>query len=93
MKRTKLFIAGLAAIILLLVVVQVVASNRISTAGIELGKLQAQLKDIKRQNILLREKILSLSSLPEMASRAGELGFVEGKKQIYIDTQLPLARN
>lgn len=93
MKRTKLFIAGLVATVLLLVVIQVVASNRISTAGIELGKLQAELKDIKRQNTLMREKILSLSSLTEMASRAGELGFVEGKQQIYIHTELPLARN
>jgi hypothetical protein len=93
MKRTKLLLGILVGIILSLVVTQVVASNRISTAGIELSLLQTDLKEIKRENSLLKEKILTLSSLTLLASRAGELGFVEGKQAIYINAPLPLARN
>lgn len=93
MKRTKALLGLCLFIILGLVVVQVAASNNISTAGIELSKLQTELKEVKRQNSLLKEKMLSLSSLNRIASKAGEMGFVEGKKTIYISSPLPLARN
>ena len=93
MKRTKILLGILITIVLILVVTQVAASNRISTAGIELSTLQSDLKDIKRENSLLREKILTLSSLTLIASRAGEMGFVEGKQAIFISSPLPLARN
>lgn len=93
MKRTKVLLSCLIATVLVLVVIQVVASNRISTAGIELSALQTELKEVKRENSLLREKILTVSSLNLIASRAGELGFIEGKQRVYITDPLPLARN
>lgn len=93
MKRTKLLITGILGLIFFLAFLQVAASNRISTAGIELSRLQAAVKDTKRQNALLREKLLTVSSLTRIASKAGELGFVEAKTNVYINTPLPLARN
>ncbi len=93
MKRTKLLLGSLLCIVLSLVLTQVIASNRISTAGIELQKMQTELKNVKRENSLIREKIVTLSSLTQVASRAGELGFVEGKQRVYISEPLPLARN
>lgn len=92
MKRTKLLLGGLIGIILLMGVTQAVASNRISTAGIELGNLQTELKTVKRENTLIREKILTISSLTRLASRAGEMGFVEGKQAIYISSPQQVAR-
>jgi len=92
MKRTKLLIAGILGLIFFLAFLQVAASNRISTAGIELSKLQTEVKEAKRQNALLREKLLTISSLTRIASKAGELGFVEAKENIYILSPLPLAR-
>jgi cell division protein FtsL len=93
MKRTRLLIGSIFGLVIFLSVVQVTASNRISTTGIELAKLQNELRDVKRQNTLLREKILSQSSLTEIASKAGELGFVEAKNTVFISHPLPIARN
>ena len=92
MKRTRLVLGFLIGIVILLSVVQVVASNHISTAGIELSKLQTEIRETKRQNLLLQEKLLSLSALTKIASRAGEMGFIEAKSTIYIQTP-PLARH
>lgn len=92
-KRTKALLAGIVGLIFFLAVLQVASSNRISTAGIELSRLQVSVKDVKRQNALLREKLLTLSSLNRIASKAGELGFVEAKSNLYITSPLPLARN
>ncbi len=84
MNRTKILLGGFILVIILLGITQAVASNRISTAGIELGKIQSELKEVKRENTLIREKILTLSSLTLLASRAGEMGFVEGKQALYV---------
>jgi cell division protein FtsL len=92
MKRTKLLLGFFISVILVLCLIQVIASNRISTAGIELAKLETAVKDIKRQNLLLREKILARSSLTRIASQAGEMGFVEAKSTLFIKAP-SLARN
>jgi cell division protein FtsL len=92
MKRTKILLGFFISVIIVLSVVQVAASNRISTTGIELSRLQKEVAGAKRKNLLLEEKILALSSLTRIASRAGEMGFVEAKSTLFIKDQ-PLAKN
>ncbi len=92
MKKSKICIGLVVITILVLSVVQVVVANRISTNGIELAKVQNEIKKIKTDNVVLKEKILQRSSFTEIASKAGELGFVKSNKNVYLSTPLPLAK-
>ena len=92
MKRPVLFIIANITIIVVLSVIQVVVANSISTTGIELGELNHKISSIKKENEILREQVLTGSSLTTIASKAGELGFESKKAQLVISDQLPLAR-
>lgn len=91
MKRPLLFIFFLFSIIMLLSVVQVVVSNRLSTTGLELAKMQEEIRLYKNENALLSERLLAASSLTQIASKAAELGFVEAKSPIVISAHVPIA--
>lgn len=92
MKKPAFFIIFNIAIIVGLSIVQVVVANGISTAGIELSKVQSQISELRKQNELLHEQVLTASSLTTIASRASEMGFEEGKTTLVISQPLPLAR-
>lgn len=91
MKKPISFITFLTSTILILSVVQVMVSNRLSTTGTMLGNLQDGIKDYKTQNTLLSEKLLSISSFEYIASRAAELGFTHEKSSVALTDPLPLA--
>lgn len=91
MKKPKLFIATLVIIMIFLSVVQVVVSNSLSTTGQMLGKLDKEIQSYKKENTLLKEKLLSVSSLTNVASEAAHLGFVENKSNVFLTAPLPLA--
>lgn len=93
MKKTGFFITSLILIILFLSVVQVVVSNRLSTTGVELGRLQGEIKDYKNENALMKEKLLTFSSFTHIASIASKEGFVRNKSYVLMTSPLPLARN
>lgn len=93
MKKSALFLIILVAIVMLLSVIQVVASNRLSTTGIELGAYQDSIKKYKTENAVLMEKLLIASSLNQIASSAAQLGFTEGKSYVFLSTPIPLAVN
>lgn len=93
MKRPKLFIGLIFALVILLSVVRVSIENSISTTGIELVALNEELDEYKKDNYQLEEKYLRESSLTQIASRAAELGFVDTEKTVNLSTPLPLARN
>lgn len=92
MKNPVLFIGLNVLLVVGLSVIQVVAANSISTTGIQLGKVEQQIADLKKQNAILREQVLGLSSLNTIASRASEMGFEEAKSPLVITAPLPLAR-
>lgn len=92
MKKPVLIIISCAVfIIILLSIAQTVLSNALSTSGVLMGKITDQTLGYKTENALLREKFFLLSSLNNLASRASELGFVEGKSQFVVTKSLPLA--
>lgn len=92
MKKPVLFIILNLTVIIGLSIAQVVAANSISTTGIELGKIQDQTTKLQKQNEILKEQVLTLSSLTSIASRAGGMGFEEGKSTLVISQPLPIAR-
>ena len=92
MKKPVLFIAFNVALVVGLSIVQVMAANNISTTGIQLGKIEGEIANLKKQNAIIHEQVLTFSSLTTIASRASELGFQDAKSPIVITEPLPLAR-
>ena len=90
-KQTKLLITVITCIIVVLSLVQVILSNSLSTTGIALARLERDVQNYQRQNVLLREKILTESSLTKIVSKAAVLGFSKGKSQIVINGSVPIA--
>lgn len=91
MKKSNLFLSAVIFTIIFLSVVQVVISNRLSTSGIELSKLNEQIKSYKKENYILSEKLLIATSLTKIASNASRIGFVDKSEHVYLNTSLPLA--
>lgn len=91
MKRQSLVIMLAIFIIILLSIWQVVVSNRLSTAGILVGKIEDEISFYEKENALLAEELFLASSLQSLASRAASLGFVENKSQFVLKTSLPFA--
>lgn len=95
MKRTGLLLTIMGSIILLLVVVQMSISNMLSTGGIKLSDIQDEIQSQERQNAILKEKILSISSLTTISQEAQQQGFVPDNSQAMVvsHTQPPIALN
>ncbi|EKD65142.1 MAG: hypothetical protein ACD_50C00178G0007 [uncultured bacterium] len=91
MKKKVFIIAFILFTIISLSVGQVVVSNRLSTEGIDLQKIEEEIHFYKAQNSTLSEKLFTASSLSNIASRAALLGFVENKSQLVVKTSLPIA--
>ena len=91
MKKPILFLGFIFFIVILLTVVQVTVANQISTTGIELNDLQNKVSQYKKENAILEQRYLEVSSLLNIESKAEKLGFVDAKYQEFISTPLPLA--
>lgn len=93
MKRGYIVITGLVLIIVMLSVVQISISNMLSTGGIQLAHVQAQIAEYQKENAILKEKIYSVASLTNIAEKADKLGYVPdtGKSTLVIANPAPLA--
>jgi len=92
MKRHKITItSALFFIIILLSITQAFVSNRLSTSGIILGKIEDEIRYYKTENLSLAQEYFLVSSLSNIASRAANLGFIEGRSQFVLKTSLPFA--
>ena len=85
MKRHKITItSALFLIIVLLSIIQAVVSNRLSTSGIVLGKIEEEIRYYKTENASLAEGFFLATSLNNIASRASVLGFVKEKSPLVL---------
>lgn len=91
MKKPVLLLTSLLTIVIVLAVVQVIISNSLSTRGVGLDSLDQELTFYKKENILLKEKLLKISSLSYVASSAAKIGFIEEKSRIFVSSSLPIA--
>lgn len=91
MKKALFILGSVISVILVLVLVNVFVSNTLSTKGLTLSKLDDKIKLYKKENSVLKEQYLSLSSFQNIASKAAERGFVKQKSVVYLNTPLPLA--
>lgn len=91
MKRPAQIITTLIFLIIVLGIVRVTVSNGLSTSGIALKSMEDSVSSYKKENLILQEQLLSIASYTEIASKAGELGFVPNKTNLVISTSLPIA--
>lgn len=91
MKKPIFFMASIIFTVVFLSVGQIMVSSSLSTKGVSLGKLEDEKNVYKKENALLKEKLLLVSSYTHIASEAGTLGFVRSKAQVYLTSPLPLA--
>jgi hypothetical protein len=59
-------------------------SNRLSTSGIVLGKIEEEIRFYKTENSSLAEEFFLVSSLNNIESRAATLGFVKEKSPLVL---------
>jgi hypothetical protein len=87
MKTHKITItSALFLIIILLSIIQVVVSNRLTTSGIILGKIEEDIRNYKTENATLAERFFLVTSLNNISSRAAVLGFVKEKSPLILTT-------
>lgn len=92
MKRGYMLLGLLGIAVMLLVLVQISIANMLSTGGIQLSQVQAQISLYQRQNAMLEEKIYTLSSLTTVAEEARKLGYVfSSQSTLVIANPQPLA--
>ncbi len=92
MKKGYALLSLLGVAVVVLSLVEISVSNMLSTGGIQLSKVQAQIAIYQRQNALLEEKIYTLSSLTHVAEEAQKLGYVPASKStLVIANPQPLA--
>lgn len=91
MKRACIVLGSLLGIIIILSIVQIGISNAFSTDGITLGIMQEKIATLEKENMLLKEKIYTLSSYTNIAEKANTLGFVENKSTVVLGGIQPLA--
>ena len=75
----------------MLSVVQGAVSNKMSTKGVLVGKIEEQINKYKTENAILSEKLLVYSSFTNVQKKAFMLGFAKDKRQIVISSSVPLA--
>jgi len=91
MKKPISLIFLVIFMIIILSIIKTVVSGRLSTSGVSLSKIEEEINNYKTQNIILREKLLTVSSLNNIVSKATLLGFVEKKSEFILSKPLPLA--
>ena len=91
MKKPIYFLGSIVILIVVLSVTQIIVSNSLSTKGVSLGKLQDKIQANKKENMLLKEQVLTLSSFTTIASKAAEIGLQKNVSRLYMETSMPIA--
>lgn len=91
MKKSSITIIILIVTIIALSIIQTGISNKLSTKGVLLSKIEDEINFYKTQNAILSQKLLSYSSFTSLTSRASNLGFTKVRTEIALGSSVPLA--
>lgn len=91
MKKGVFFLSFLFFITLTLTIVHVIISNSLSTTGVGLNTIEKEIAFYKKQNMLIKERLLSLSSLTRISLEASKSGFVDETSRVFVNKTVPLA--
>ena len=90
MKKSRI-ILFLLTLVALLSIAQAILTNMFSTSGVLMSKINQEIKSYKTENAKMSEKVVTESTLNNIAIKAKELGFSQSKSR-FVLTSLPLAR-
>jgi|GEM_PF-1341336 len=95
MNKAYIILGSLFFIILALIIVNITLNNFMSTQGIAFSQIQTKLQDLQKENVILEDQVLKLSSLTRIASESATMGFTPetAKTQIALSNNIPLAYN
>ena len=85
LSKTSLFI------LIILVGIQVLIANQLSTAGIKLTQFQQQIANLQQQNHQLDQQIQNQTSLRHLAEQAQLRGYFFTPKTLAINGHEPIA--
>jgi len=80
----------IVSLTLILVIIQIVVANRLSSAGFILNSLKNEEKSLTKENELLERKIATSSSLTHIAKKAEDEGFVKAQT-LYLSPKVSVA--
>lgn len=72
-------------------VVNVFISNTIASGSVEAALLKAEIEKVEEKNEIVKAKLLEYSSFTRVASRAAELGFIDSKSFITVNSPREVA--
>ena len=87
----KRIIYSLIMVIICLSIANIVVSASVSSTGGELSELEEQARNLRHENQLMEQKIVSIRSLTKLQYRAKELGFIEKPKMIMLSEDATVA--
>ena len=89
---SKRIITSLIAIVVCLSIANIIVSATVSSKGEKLRLLEEQARNLRHENQILEQQIVSTRSLTKLQYQAKEMGFVERPKMIMIADDATVAR-
>lgn len=84
--RNYAHIGGLG-LLAFLIIANIIVAISTSTKSVEVVELERKIEDIKAETSIIKGKIVSESSLKELAENTEELGLKKANNFIYLNTQ------
>jgi cell division protein FtsL len=87
----KRIIYSLVLVVICLSIANIVVSASVSSTGGKLRELEEQARNLRHQNQLMEQEIVSIRSLTKLQYQAKELGFIEKPKMIMLSQDAKVA--
>lgn len=84
---------SLYILVVILAVIQIIASNRLSSYGKKISSLSKQTNEVLLENERLKKTNASASALTNLTKKAEELGFTQKAPVVYFDDLYSVAQN
>lgn len=81
----------LALLIIVLVLLQLFLSNRLTMEGKRLEKTQSEISRFREENNYLKSQTASLGGLSELTLKAKEKGFIKNPPIVNLTSKVPIA--
>lgn len=91
MKKSAFIIIFLLGLVVTLSLAKAIIHNRLSTSGVFISRIESGINSYKTENAILSEKLLTYSSLTNIASKALELGFAKEDSLMVLKASNSLA--
>lgn len=78
-------------VIIILLIAQILVSNRYAVSGSKLNELEKQIHAVSDNSELLREKIASASALSTLRTKAADMGYNRKVLPVFLTKELPVA--